>query len=155
MHISILTGVQKGYICRLKNGHILRKNDVHLKLNFQSEGHLYAYFFIYILTTLIFIVNVFFSNCSEVAYECTFSSYQWSKKDTLAGKKNCHNLLKNVLLKLNIQDEGHLYVNCFFIFYLLYMTSVSVLTFWHTYTHFRPISGLKSTHYHRKMVIFC
>ena len=50
MHISILTGVQKGHICDLKNSHILRKNDVLLKLNFQSEDHLNAYFLIYILT---------------------------------------------------------------------------------------------------------
>ena len=50
MHISILTGVQKGHICGLKNSHILRKNDVLLKLNFQSEDHLNAYFLIYILT---------------------------------------------------------------------------------------------------------
>ena len=86
MHISILKGVQKGHICGLKNGHNLRKNDVLLKLNFQSEGHLDTYFITYILTILIFIlifilmflysyiVNAFFSNCLAIAYECTFPS---------------------------------------------------------------------------------
>ena len=31
--------------------------------------------------------------------------------------KNDHILLKNVLLKLNLQDEGHLYAKC--LFYIL------------------------------------
>ena len=49
MHISILTWIRKEHISGWKTGHILQKN-VLLKLNFQGEGHLSAYFMIYILT---------------------------------------------------------------------------------------------------------
>ena len=33
------------------------------------------------------------------------------QKGRISGWKNVHTLLKSVVLKLNFQDEGHLYVN--------------------------------------------
>ena len=68
------------------------KINVFLKLNFQGEGHLYAYFSIYILTIL-----------------SPIRTHQQVKKWSY--------LLKNVLLKLNFQEKGHLYANC--VFYIL------------------------------------
>ena len=54
------------------------------------------------------------------------------QKKCIAGWKNGHNLLKNILFQLNFQDEGQLLV----LYSLLrYMPSFSVLRLWHRYAH--------------------
>ena len=49
MHISILTGVQKGHIGSWKTGHLLLENLL-LMLKFHDEGHFYSNCWFYILT---------------------------------------------------------------------------------------------------------
>ena len=96
---------------RLKNVYILLKS-VLLKLSFQDEGHLYGNCFIFSP----FAWDSFFFIFSVVAYVCTSPSYPMLQNDTLAAK-NCHNLQIKILLKLNLQHEGHLFSN--YLFYIL------------------------------------
>ena len=118
MHISFLTGLQKGHISGLKNSHILRKKLL-LKLNFQCEGHLDAYFLIYILTFYYECVLFQLFSCGIRMHISILTGVQ---KGHTSRYKNSHNLLKNVLLKLNLQDEGHLYANSLFYILNIYCT---------------------------------
>ena len=79
--ISILTKAQKGHISGLKNGHILRKDGL-LKLNFQGEGKLDAYFFIYILTVYRECVLFLLFSCGIRMHIPIPTGF---KKDTLEG----------------------------------------------------------------------
>ena len=73
-------------------------------------------------------------------------------KETHYLLKNGHILLRKVQLKLNFQDEGHLYVNCFFYILFLFvlnaffLSSIAV----HTYEHFHPNRSSKKTHWQLK-----
>ena len=77
MHIPILTGVQKTRIGGW-NGHFLLKN-LHVKLNYQDEGHLYASCLFYILS--IYLKFLLFKSHSH-----GISLQQGFKKGTVAAK---------------------------------------------------------------------
>ena len=78
-----------------------------LKLIFQDEGHLYANCSFYILA--------FYCKCllSE-SFCCGIRMHLRILTVVHFRLTNGHILLKNVLLKLNFQVQGHFYANCLF-----------------------------------------
>ena len=65
----------------------------------------------------LFTLNTFFSVLT-LWHSYPHSLPDIGSKETHYLLKNGHILLRKVQLKLNFQDEGHLYVNCFFLYSL-------------------------------------
>ena len=86
-----------------------------MELVFQDEGHLYANCLFFILT--VYRIYLLFQFFLHLWYTYTHSHPSRGSKGRISGWKNCHILLKNVLLRLNFQDEGHFYAIC--LFYIL------------------------------------
>ena len=103
IHIPILTPVRNGRISSWWNFHILLKKLL-VKLNFQNEGDLYANSLIFVL--FIFCKCLLFWFLSRgirllIPILTPFSN------GCLSSWRVCHIVLKNVLLKLIFQNEGH------------------------------------------------
>ena len=91
-----------------KHGHILLKN-VLLKIYFQNEGSLYVNYFLYSLT--IYLKCLLFRFLSR-GMRIHIPIVRLVQGGRINSWTNGHILLKKVLVKLNLQDEGRLYANC-------------------------------------------
>ena len=91
-----------------------------LRFNFQRRGHLYA---LRSLNCLFYILIIYrkslLSQFSSFDIGIYISILTRVQKRRISSWKNDHILLKNVPLKLNFQDEYHLYAK--FLFYILYV----------------------------------
>ena len=70
------------------------------------------------------------------------------QKGHITGWKSDHNLLKNAFLKLNIQDEGHLFSNCLFYILTIFRNFLFQLSGCgiHTFADSHPNRGWKWTY---------
>ena len=98
-HIPILTVVQNVPISHRKNSYILQKNVV-----FEALFNLYGNYLSYILTIYCKCFTFQFLSRGIRAYIYIITLIQ---KGHISGYKHGHILLKNVLLKLHFQHEGH------------------------------------------------
>ena len=70
----------------------------------------------------LFTVNALFLMPQVNAYVCTFPFWKGLKKNGLQDKKMV-TWLKNIPMRLNFQDESHLYANCLFFVLTTYVCS--------------------------------
>ena len=108
MGIPILTEVQKGHISGKKSPHNLLQN-VLLKLYYQHEGHWYGNSLFHIPTIYREFVLFQFLCCGLCLQILILKKAQ--KRQT-SDQKTGHDSLKNALLKLSFQHDGHLHANC-------------------------------------------
>ena len=84
-------------------------------------------------------------------------------KNTHYSLQNGHILLKTLILKLNFQDDGQLYVNC--LFYVPLIVLIVLIVFFFQFfsrgicMHIAILTGVQKGHNNglcpKKMVIFC
>ena len=103
MHIAILTKVQNFRIICWKNSHILLK-IVLFDAKFQGEGHLYANYFFYILAICRKCLRIQISRCGTRMHIPIITGVE---NGQISSWKSGRILMKNVLLRLNLQNEGH------------------------------------------------
>ena len=102
--------------------------NILFKLNLSDEGHLNSDFSIYILTLFLDLFPDFLSRGIHMGIPILTEV----QKGHISGKKSPHNLLKNVLLKLYYQHEGHWFGNSLFYISTVYRKCVffSVRLLW-------------------------
>ena len=82
-----------------------------LKWWHRHDGHLYSCCLLYIFT--------FCCKCLPFQFLGYGIGMKW-----ITGWTNGHNLLKNILFRLNFQDEGKLYANCLYYILSFYVTCI-------------------------------
>ena len=107
--------------------------------------------------------SAFFFSSKIVAYVCRFPSQQRVRKRTHQRLKLCHIFAKNILLKLNFKDEGHVDAN--FLIYILtiyreflrfqfFSRVIRMHTLTLTVVQNTPISLWKNSHILLKQILF-
>ena len=122
-----------------------------LQINFEVEGQLYANCYFHILA----FQNKYFLLSRSIHLDIAILTRV--QKGHISGYKSPHNLLKNVLLKLYLQHEGHFYGNSLFCVLTIYLNvfyfSIQVMAYalrFPSYQEFR-----KDTFPAEKGVIIC